>query len=114
MALEFTGRPDRHGPALYLIDKGRSDDEKLIALGVAVDDATSEDTQVVYLKATSAEAQKITSFYAVTQFPAVLIVLDNAQLAQSWTYHLPRAEEVIYAIGRAGARMRGDQSAHSH
>lgn len=113
MALEFTGRPDRHGPALYLIAANRSGNEKLKALGATVDDATSEDTQVVYLDTGSAEAQKISSFYGITQFPAVLIVLDDDQLAQSWTYHLPAAEEVVYAIGRAGARMRGDQSAPS-
>ena len=65
MALEFTGRPDRAGPALYLIDRGMHEDAQLIALGTEVDNATDDNTQVVYLREHSHEAQAVISFYAV-------------------------------------------------
>lgn len=109
MGLEFTGRPDRQGPALYVIDKNVTEDERLVALATAVDTATNEDTQVVYLRMQSPEGQAVTNFYAITQFPAVLIVMDDDQIYQDWYYSLPTADEVVLSMGRAGARLRGDQ-----
>lgn len=108
MALEFTGLPDRHGPALYLLDQNPGQDDALVALGTAVDDATDEDTQVVYLRAQSAEGQQVADFYNVTQFPAALIIMDDDQVYHSWFFTLPQPDEAVTTIARAGARLRGD------
>ena len=111
MGLEFTAHPDRQGPAVYLISDGSSQStEVLQQLAEEVDTSLPDESQVVLLDGSEREAVEITDFYDIQTLPAILIVMDDDQIHHGWYGHeLPAADRVLYMMGQAGARLRGDQ-----
>ena len=107
MALEFTNIPDHSGPAVYLIGNGQSQLERqLTELGKLIDEATPEQTQVVYLDPTRGDGLRIREFYSLHYLPTVFIVMDDDTIAQQWDVTLPRFEEVTYALSQITGSMR--------
>lgn len=107
MALSFTSIPDRTGPAIYLLGDGTSQTEQaLMQLGNEVDKLTSQDTQVVYLDPSRGDGLATATFYGLTQFPSVIIVMDDDTVPHQWSHHIPRYEEVTYALSQTTGSMR--------
>lgn len=110
MGLEFTGRPDRNGAAAYFISDGSvTSSDELQRLAAVVDTTLPDEAQVVLLDGKRAEGAEVVDFYDITTLPAILIVMDDDQIYHSWFVQLPRAEDILYTMGQAGVRMRGDQ-----
>lgn len=110
MGLEFTGRPDREGAAVYFISDGTtSSTQELQSIAQVVDVQLPDEAQVVLLDGKGREGSEVSDFYDLAKLPAVLIVMDDDQLYQSWSAPLPNAEDILYAMGQAGVRLRGDQ-----
>ncbi len=99
MALEFTHIPDREGAAIYIFGDGTSQTEKiLIDFGTRVDTLTPGETQVVYLDPSRGDGLAVKEFYALSQFPSVLIVMDDDTIPMMWSGNLPQPEEVSYQL----------------
>lgn len=110
MGLEFTGRPDREGAAAYFISDGSSTSAtQLQAIADVVDTQLPEEAQVVLLNSNEREGSEVVDFYSIGSLPAILIVMDDDQIYQQWSAPLPTAEDIIYMMGQAGVRLRGDQ-----
>ena len=106
MALEFTNIPDRTGPAVYLVGDGSGEQHRQLEdLGAAIDAATPEETQVVYLDSTNGDGLNVKEFYALMDFPTVMIVMDDDTLYQSWTNDLPQPDQVAYYLSQVGGQM---------
>lgn len=102
MGLEFTNIPDRDGPAVYLLGTVPQQ-QQLNTLGVAIDAATPDETQVVLLDIDSGDGAKVAEFYGHSreQLPVVMIVQDDDTVYQSWSgLDLPAADVVAYTVGR--------------
>lgn len=110
MGLEFTGRPDRNGAAAYFISDGTSTSlQELQAIATVVDTQLPDEAQVVLLNGNEREGSEIVDFYDLMTLPTILIVMDDDQIYHSWTAPLPNAEDILYMMGQAGVRLRGDQ-----
>jgi hypothetical protein len=110
MGLEFTGRPDRLGAAAYFISDGTArSEQELQDIARVVDESLPDEAQVVLLNGRVGEGASVVDFYDLTSLPTVLIVMDDDQLYQSWQPQLPSSSDVLYAMGQAGVRLRGDQ-----
>lgn len=70
-----------------------------------IDVVTSEETKVVAMNVCSGDGVKIKEFYAITQFPAVVIVQDEDTNYQGWYSEIPRIEEVLYYLGQVNGAM---------
>jgi hypothetical protein len=110
MGLEFTSRPDRTGAAAYFISDGTPQSQRdLQQIAEAVDVSLPDEAQVVLLDGRVAEGAEVVDFYDITSLPAVLIVMDDDQIYHSWFMQLPSSQDVLYMMGQAGVRLRGDQ-----
>jgi hypothetical protein len=110
MGLEFTSRPDRAGAAAYFIGDGTPQSEQnLQQIASVVDQSLPEEAQVVILDGQAAEGAEVVDFYGITSLPAVLIIMDDDQIYHAWYVQLPSSEDVLYMMGQAGVRLRGDQ-----
>lgn len=99
MALEFTSIPDRNGPAIYVLGDGTSQlEQQLIAFGDEVDRFVSEDIQVVYLDPFRDDGLRVKEFYALENFPVVMIVLDDDTIYQIWSNEIPPVDQVAYYL----------------
>lgn len=106
MALEFTNIPDREGPAIYVFGDGTITTERqLIAFGEEVDSLTPDETQVVYLDPSRGDGASVKEFYGLTNFPCVLILMDDDTIPQQWSQTIPRADEVAYALSQINGSM---------
>lgn len=107
MALEFTNIPDRTGPAVYILsDAGVREEIELTKFGMDIDNATPDETQVVFLNVQKGDGLAIKEFYAVTVFPTVLIVQDDDTIIQGWYGQVPQLEQVVYYLGQATGTMQ--------
>lgn len=103
MGLSFASIQDEHGPAIYIFGDGTAQTEnRLMRLGEEVDKLTSSDTQIVYLDPTRGDRLRVKEFYALTVFPALIIIMDDDTLYQKWEGYMPRPDQVSYAISQAG------------
>lgn len=103
MTLSFTSIPDQHGPAVYVFGNGTSQmEQRLIALGKEIDQLTAADIQVVYLDPNRGDGLRVKEFYALGNFPVVIIVMDDDTIYQKWEGSLPQADQVSYAVSQAG------------
>ena len=103
MGLSFASIQDEHGPAIYISGDGTAQTEnRLMRLGEEVDKLTSSDTQIVYLDPTRGDGLRVKEFYALTVFPALIIIMDDDTLYQKWEGYMPRPDQVSYAISQAG------------
>jgi len=110
MGLEFTGRPDRTGAAVYFISDGSSQSmQELQQIATIVDQSLPDEAQVIVLDGQVAEGAEVVDFYDLSTLPTVLIVMDDDQIYHAWSMQLPSAEDVLYMMGQAGVRLRGDQ-----
>lgn len=107
MALSFTIIPDRTGPAIYLIGNGQSQIEtQLMELGNQINQATAEDTQIVYLDPNHGDGLKVKEFYSLQVLPSALIVLDDDTIAHQWDNVIPRSDEITYILSQINGSMR--------
>ena len=110
MGLEFTRRPDRTGAAAYFISDGTPQSERdLSEIAKVVDQSLPDEAQVVILNGQVSEGAEVVDFYDITSLPAVLIVMDDDQIYNAWYVQLPSSEDILYMMGQAGVRLRGDQ-----
>lgn len=101
MALSFTSIPDEHGPAVYIFGDGTSQlEQRLIAFGEEVDKLTPDETQVVYLDPNRGDGLRVKEFYALTNFPVVMIIMDDDTLYHTWDGTLPQPDQVSYYLSQ--------------
>ncbi|MFZ1458370.1 MAG: hypothetical protein WAT17_00625 [Candidatus Saccharimonadales bacterium] len=106
MALEFTNIPDRTGAAVYILGDGTTQTEmQLIKFGEEVDALTPDDTQVVYLDPSRGDGLRVKEFYGITEFPYIMIVMDDDTVPYAWQRSIPRPDEVSYELGQIGGSM---------
>ena len=107
MALGFTSIPDRSGPAVYVFGDGTSQTEQILKqFGEKVDDLTHDETQVVYLDPSRGDGRATAEFYGLTQFPCVMIVMDDDTVPQQWNLTIPQPDEVSYVLSQITGGMR--------
>lgn len=100
MALEFTSIPDRNGPAIYLLGDGSTQTKMtLVELGDQIDQATPDETQVVYLDPNSGDGLSVKEFYAIETLPCTMIIMDDDTMPYQW-HGLPRPDEITYALSQ--------------
>jgi len=80
-------------------------EHELARLGEEIDSSTPDTTQVVLLDVTRGDGLSIKEFYGLTTFPTLMIVLDDDTVYQMWTYSMPRADEVSYAVHQVYGSM---------
>ncbi|HEY1085710.1 MAG TPA: hypothetical protein VGE34_03210 [Candidatus Saccharimonadales bacterium] len=112
MGLDFTNRKDSHGAATYMLSDGSYQSEKdLQQKATELTAQLGTNAQIVVLDGVRSEGQQVCDFYDITTLPAVLIVLDDDQIYQSWVgQNLPTTEDIAYALSQSGLHMRGDQT----
>ena len=114
MALEFTSIPDRTGPAVYVFGDGTTQvNQQLMELGNAIDRLTPDETQVAFLDQSHGDGLSVKEFYGLTDFPCVMIVMDDDTVPYQWTLTLPQPDEVSYALSQITGSMEGQINADS-
>lgn len=106
MALSFTTIPDYHGPAVYILHGGDSrTEQQALRLGEEIDARSNQQYQVVYLDPKRDDGLRVKEFYGLTDFPCVMVVLDDDSIPHQWTHTLPRADEVTYVLSHLTGAM---------
>jgi hypothetical protein len=106
MALSFTGIPDKHGPAVYIFGDGTSQLEKrLIDFGEEVDKLTPDETQVVYLEPSRGDGLRVKEFYALSNFPVTMIIMDDDTVYHMWESNIPQPDQVSYFLSQINGHI---------
>ncbi len=99
MALLFTTIPDHIGPAVYMLGGTDSHtEEQIMQLGEEIIYRCNQQTQVVVLDPRKGDGLRVKEFYAISELPCVMIVMDDDTITHQWTISLPKAEEVTYVL----------------
>lgn len=51
------------------------------------------------------DGASVKEFYGLTNFPCVLILMDDDTIPQQWSQTIPRADEVAYALSQINGSM---------
>lgn len=66
---------------------------------------TNNEARVVLLDPLRGDGLRVKEFYGLTTFPAVVVVMDDDTIVQSWAGQLPQAQEVSYALSQINGHM---------
>ena len=75
-------------------------------LGEEIITRCNQQTQVVILDPRRGDGLRIKEFYAISELPCVMIVIDDDTITHRWAISLLKAEEVTYALSHINGHMR--------
>lgn len=102
MALDFSDIKDEKGAAVYLLHSGHGSERRLMDRFAERLKETTK-SQVILLSVKERDGARVAEFYGLRDFPAILIVRDNDEIAHSWFgQHLPNVREVTHLVDRIG------------
>ena len=81
-------------------------EEQIMQLGEEIIYHCNQQTQVVVLDPRKGDGLRVKEFYAISELPCVIIVMDDDTITHQWTISLPKAEEVTYVLSHINGHMR--------